>query len=175
MLTGDLVRHTIDDTNIAPLFISRKDGPRYIRICRKLIDIFTQHVGKRRGELSEDLEAFESTSTDFKIYRGFAKLLLDRCTFAPPWEGDYARLRRRVFERAQRAYPIVLEPDLLHQTTNEAVLKDVADELGEPPEKLDDVLYGDLSENHILVGLEGKITPEDLLRRYNLALAQGIL
>jgi predicted nuclease of restriction endonuclease-like RecB superfamily len=46
--------------------------------------------------------------------------------------------------------------------------------LGGPTQELGDDLYGDLPQNHILVDME-EITPEGLLRRYNLALAQGIL
>ncbi|MFQ6092182.1 MAG: DUF790 family protein [bacterium] len=175
MLTGDLVRYYIDNGRIFPLFVSRRESPHYLTICRELIDIFAEHVGKPRRELSEALERFESDSTDFKIYRGLAKLLLDRCAFAPPWGGDCSNLRQRVFERAQAAYPIVLEPDLLHQTTRGDVLNGVAEELSESQEKLDELLYGDLAENQILVGLKKQMGPQELLRRYNLALAQGIL
>ena len=175
MLTSDLVRYYIDNDHIIPLFISRRESSRYLSVCQKLIDIFVDHVGKKRKDLFDTLERFESTSTDFKIYRGLAKLLEDQCNFMTPWEGDYFKLRQRVFEKAQTAYPIVLEPDLLHRTTKEDVLKDICEEFRETPEKLDGLLYGDLSENQILNGVERELSPRELLRRYNLALAQGIL
>ncbi|UCE18814.1 MAG: DUF790 family protein [Gemmatimonadota bacterium] len=175
MLTSDLVRYYIDGDHIIPLFISRRESSRYLRICREVIHIFADHEGKRRKELSDALEQYESTSTDFKIYRGLAKLLLDNCNFAPIWEGDYSQLRQKVFEKAQTAYPIVLQPDLLHQTTKHLVLKEIGEEFGETSERLDGLLYGDLSENLILTGTEREMSPRELLRRYNLALAQGIL
>ena len=175
MLTSDLVRYYIDDGHINPLFILRKESTRYLEIGQELLDIFTKHVGKRRGELSEALELFESASTDYKIYRGMAKLLMDQCTFVPQWEGNYAHMRQKVFERVQEAYPIVLEPDLLHQTTKHDVLREMSEELDETPEQLEGLLYGDLSENQILESLEGDMSSQELLRRYNLALAQGIL
>ena len=175
MLTGDLIRYSIDNSHIYPLFISRKESVRYLGIGQELIDIFADHAGKRRKELSEALELFESTSIEYKIYRGLAKLLLDRCTFSSPWEGNYAHLRQNVFERAQKAYPIVLEPDLLHQTTKMNILKDVAENFPDSPERIEEFLYGDLLENQILIGMEQEIGPQELLRRYNLALAQGVL
>jgi len=169
------VRYTIDDNHIYPLFISRRGSSRYLRICEKLINLFAGHMGRTYGELDCALEQFESTSVDFKIYRGLAKLLLDQCIFASSWEGDHEILRHRIFEKAQASYPIVMQPDLLHQCTKTDVLSEVAVELGERTERLDEILYGDLFENRIMTGLEREMSPQELLRRYNLALAQGIL
>lgn len=175
MLTTDLVRYTIDNNHIYPLFISRRGSSRYLRICEKLINLVAGHTGKTYGEFDCALEQFESASVDFKIYRGLAKLLLDQCIFASTWEGDHEMLRHKIFEKAQAAYPIVMQPDLLHQRTKRDVLNEVASELGEDAERLEEMLYGDLFENRVMTGMEREMSPEELLKRYNLALAQGIL
>lgn len=175
MLTGDLVRYYIDEARVVPLFISRKESHHYLNICQDLIGLFREHTGQPRRQLSDALEQFESASVDYKIYRGFAKLLFDRCLFAVPWEGDCAQLRQTVFEKAQQAYPIVLEPDLLHQQTNRDILRETGSELDETPEQLEGLLYGDLLENQVLTGFDRDIGSQELLRRYNLAIAQGIL
>jgi predicted nuclease of restriction endonuclease-like RecB superfamily len=175
MLTGDLVRYSIDETHIFPLFISRRESRRYLNICQEIIRIFSEQMGKPRKHLSDALEQFESASTEYKIYRGLAKLLFDRCIFTVPWNGDCAQLRQAVFEKAQDAYPIVLEPDLLHQTTQRDVLRDIGRQFNETPDEVESLLYGDLSENQILIGWDKEIGAQELLRRYNVAIAQGIL
>ena len=174
MLTSDLIRYKITDDRIIPAYITRKEAGRYLKVSNDLTGIYTNSVGLTRGEIKRRLEDYESVSTDYRIFRGLSKLLEEKATYSPPFDWDYPQLREEVFQEAVRAYPIVTQPDLIYQTRREDVLMPIARKLGVSTQELNDGLYGDLPQNHILVNME-KIAPEELLRRYNLALAQGIL
>jgi len=174
MLTSDLIRYKITDDQINPAYISRKEAGRYLRVSEDLIGIYRSSVGLTQGEIKRRLEDYESTSTDYRIFRGLAKLLEEKATYSPPHDWDYPQIREEVFQEATKAYPIVTQPDLIYQTRREDVLESIAQKLGVAPQELGYGLYGDLLQNHILTNME-KIIPEELLRRYNLALAQGIL
>ncbi len=144
-------------------------------MCRKLLDLFQNHIGKTQRELFSSLESFEGKRTDYKIFRGLAKLLLEETEFYPASEIDYPSLRSWVFHRAQDFYPIVSRSDLLHQSHREQILSEAAEKFSLPPEQINNFLYGDLPENQILTSFKTTYSPESLLKRYNLALAQGLL
>jgi predicted nuclease of restriction endonuclease-like RecB superfamily len=175
MLTGDLIRYRIKGEKVFPLYVTRKESSVYLDICGRLIRIFESHVGKTYGELSCILEEFEGERVDYKIIRGFEKFLEEKSEFCPPRGIDYPALRHRIFSLAQKYYPIVAKPDLLHQTSREQILSQVAKEKRLSPNEIDDLMYGDLTENQILTRFEGGYSPESLLKRYNLGLAQGLL
>ncbi len=174
MLTSDLIRYKVTDGEVVPAYITRRESSRYLRVGEDLIRIYRSSFGLTKGEIRRRLEDYESTSTEYRVFRGLSKLLEEKATFSPPHQWNYPQIREKVFSKAAKAYPIVTQPDLLYQTRREEVLEPIAEDLGVATQELEDDLYGDLPENHILVDME-KVTPEELLRRYNLALAQGIL
>ena len=174
MLTGDLARVRTAGRFIRPVYITRREAPRYLPLCRTLIGIFRRHEGKPRRAIESAVESLEGIRIDYKVLRGLASLLEEACEFRPPRELDYPRFRERVFTLAQARYPIVSRPDLLHANTRERVLEGIASEIGCDPDAIDGLLYGDLPDNRILVSFR-EPTPDALLRRYNLALAQAVL
>jgi uncharacterized protein len=174
MLTADLVRYRIDGDSVRPSYILRRRADGYLALSDKLIRLFQNHVGKPRTELESALENLEASRTDYKIIRGLVKLLEERGDFRPERELDYPAFRRTVFEKACRS-TIVTNADLFHEDKRLEVLAEAASEFGLNPSEAEDCLYGDLPENRILVGFEDSFTPEALLKRYNLALAQGLL
>lgn len=157
------------------MFITRNKAPVYLKVCRKLLDLFENHIGKSQQELFSSLEFLEGKRTDFKIFRGLAKLLLEKAEFRPASDIDYPSLRSWIFKRAQDFYPIVSRPDLLHQSHRNQILSEAREKFSLPPEQIDNLLYGDLPGNQILISFKTTYTPESLLKRYNLALAQGLL
>jgi predicted nuclease of restriction endonuclease-like RecB superfamily len=104
-----------------------------------------------------------------------AKLLEEACEFRPQREMDYSAFRERVFSLSQDHYPIVTRPDLVHPLTRQDALSSIAAEMGVTPAEIEILLYGDLPENRILTSFKSEMTPESLLKRYNLALAQAVL
>jgi len=175
MLTGDLIRSRVVGQRIFPMFITRRQAAVYLKVCRKLLDLFENHIGKPQQELFSSLESLEGKRTDFKIFRGLAKLLLEETEFRPASDIDYPSLRSWIFKRAQDFYPIVSRPDLLHQSHRNQILSEAKEKFSLPSEQIDNLLYGDLPENQILISFKTTHTPESLLKRYNLALAQGLL
>lgn len=171
MLTTELLRFDIDKTTVKPRYLRRKHADHYLSMAGRVLDIYLQHVGKSRQELESALVEFESDSVSYRIIRGLAKMVEKFCQFTPPAKLDYEHLRQQLFDFAEAHRPIVLQPDLVHQTTRAEVLQQFTAEHGALPEDL----YGDLPEKQILVSVDSQVTPEMIVRRYNLALAQGML
>ena len=78
MLTSDLLRYEIDDVQIRPRYLTRRQADHYLSVAKDLIQIFENQVGGLRHELDETLEAFEADRTDYKVLRGLIKLLDNR-------------------------------------------------------------------------------------------------
>ncbi|NOY61444.1 MAG: DUF790 family protein [Calditrichaeota bacterium] len=171
MLTSDLLRYNIDEKTISPRYLTRKHAEFYLKLSRKLLDIYHLHIGKTRKELEQALDAFEQNQVSYKIVRGLVKII-DGCTeYAPAEDIDYSAVRKRFFEYVENFRPVVHRPDLIHKNTGDFVIKKFIAEIGPLPQHL----YGDLPENKKLIRFVRSFTPEELIRRYNLALAQGLL
>jgi uncharacterized protein len=133
----------------------------------ELIDLYWEHAGRRRGDLNDALSLRSGGRPDFKVDRGLAKLLADRTTFRGLSNADATVLRKRVFEAAAIARQA-------GTFDREAILEAVGDEVGSSAQEVAESLYGDLKANEIVEAVES-IEPEELLERYNLALAQAVL
>jgi predicted nuclease of restriction endonuclease-like RecB superfamily len=168
MLTADLAQSWQRGGRCGPRYIDRHDGD-YLRDADALIRIFAEHEGRPRRELSHALEEYVGTGTDYKILRGFIKLLTDRCEFETASPVDPVDIRRALFMRARASHPITADAEASRE-----VLREVALELGAAPDVLLSGLYADLPENQKLSEFQ-PLTPEKLLDIYNLAQAQALL
>ena len=171
MLTNDLLRYKIDSHTIQPRYLTRKHANYYLKIAQDLIDVFEKHRSRSRFELDQALGDYENDQVGFKIQRGLAKILEGFAEFEASQDSDFADYRRVLFQAAEKFRPIVREPDLVHQNTRDLVLAKIEAELGTPPSSL----YGDLPDQQIMLEFKRGISPEKVIRRYNLALAQGLL
>ncbi|MBD3288392.1 DUF790 family protein [candidate division KSB1 bacterium] len=174
MLPKQLLRYRIEGDHVVPSYITRKQSPHYLRIAEKLIDIYERHLGKTRRELDDKLMLFEGERLNYKVVRGLANILDKNIITGPAdEEKDYEKLRERLFAQVEKHRPVVRSRDLLHTKVKDHVIADVSP--GITGDDLQMQLYGDLKANHIIKDWERKTSPETLLRRYNLQLAQGIL
>lgn len=174
MLTSDLLLTRSEGPYLYPRYL-KVEAQRFLAMAEELIALYAQHEGKTRRELSTALTRYAEDSTDYRIQRGLAKLLGDdRCEFSERSVAPPAEVRRRLFTLARENHPVVLQPDLIHPVTKDDVLSEVAHEYKTEPEHIAWALYADLSENHILTNFDPP-TPEWLLQRYNVALAQALL
>ena len=171
MLTADLVRSTIEGETIRPRYITRKQAAYYLKVAAELTDLIRQHAGKPRRELEEALIRLEGSRVGYKIFRGLASIVLKSTEFRPEQELDFPALRLQLFAFAEQFRPIIQTSDLLHQASRETVLQAYREQFGGLPRDL----YGDLPEAHLLCITGPFPDPEAVLRRYNLALAQGLL
>jgi uncharacterized protein len=168
MLTSDLAINFRRGDKVFPRLI-KTDHAGYLRDAEILIEIFENFQGATRGELERELEEYIGTGTDFRILRGFIKLLNDRCEYETDAPAEPIEIRQKVFLEARKFQPVF--PDSANKSK---VLQTVADEFQTNPDAIFANLYADLSAQQRLASFEN-ITPNDLLDRYNLAQAQAIL
>jgi predicted nuclease of restriction endonuclease-like RecB superfamily len=154
---------------------------RYLTIANELAALFQRYAGRSRGKLAEALRDYEGDSLDYPVIRGLAAVLEARCTFASPeltltTEESSARvspakLRADLFRRG----PVTRKPDMFSQTTRQQALAEAAARLGLSAEQVETALFADLAEEQILLDAGEPIAPGDLIARYNLEVARGIL
>lgn len=144
-----------------------KPTPANLALAQTLIALFGAHVGKRRGELEDDLGALIAGRTDFKVVRGLAHLLVNgSSTFEAAGGVDPVLAREKVFAIAQEHPP--------GRWRRGEVLEQAARSLAVTPEEVAASLYADLADQQTLVAFEAP-DPLALIQRYDLALAQGVL
>src|SRR4051795_4067564 len=141
MLTADLAQCWQRGEKVRPFYIP-PDEPDYLRDAAHLINLFGEHEGRARKELDEALEEYVGTGTDYKILRGFIKLLTDRCEFETASAKDPVEIRRALFLKARPFHPVTRDEALRRQ-----VIEEAARELGCAPAAVQDSLFADLPEN----------------------------
>jgi predicted nuclease of restriction endonuclease-like RecB superfamily len=166
MLTGSLVRVRYARDKIVPRYANARE-PAHLAAAELLIDLFARHEGETRGDLEAELrEAFGDDPGQF-VARGLMKLLDDRSDFAVVSDHPPEALREAVFVAAARAR-------LAGSFDKQGVLERVGGELGLTVRQIEDGLFADLKSEQRLTRVE-PTTPERLLQRYNVALAQAVL
>ena len=174
MLTLDLLRTKIRGDCIEPRYVDTGSN-RHRKLAAALIEIFAAHGDCRRGELEEALSRHSGNRVDYRIQRGLAKLLFDdHCELGVVADLPPEELRQRVFAVAHRYHPVVREPDLFHAVDRSQVIAEAGESCGLSGEQVEEGLYADLAENHRLVSFQPP-SPQQLLNRYNVALAQAML
>ena len=168
MLTSDLALNFRRGDKISPRLI-KTDDAGYLRDARILIEIFENFVEMTRGELERELEEYIGAGTDYRILRGFIKLLTDRAKFETSAPAVPEEIRQKVFLEARKFQPV-----LPNSEQRQEVLEIVAKEFDADAETIFANLYADLSANQKMISFE-TIAPTDLLDRYNLAQAQALL
>ncbi|MBN1889157.1 MAG: DUF790 family protein [Thermoflexales bacterium] len=149
----------------------------YLAVAGELTSLFHQHLGRTRGALAEALREYEGDSLDYPVIRGLAAVLEGQCVFgAPLLDGrdpplKPADLRAALFRRG----PVTDKPDLFAPLTRGQALKEAAAEFGLTGEQAEAAMFADLAEEQVLLGAGPSITPADLIARYNLELARGLL
>jgi predicted nuclease of restriction endonuclease-like RecB superfamily len=143
----------------------------YLGLAGDLIALCQQYVGKSRGALAEALRDYEGDRLDYPVCRGLAAVLEARCTFGSDPPAKPAELRAALFRRG----PATSGHDLFSQITREQALAETAAEYGLTVDQVETALLADLAEEQILLDPGEAITPGDLIARYNLELARGLL
>ncbi len=165
MLPAELLTHRTKQGKIYPRFALLDQ--ENLELARNLIEVYAASTSGRRGEILGILEDLESEG-DHRFIRGLSTLLERRCDFEVCSAIEPLIARREVFEAANKLSPI---------TTNEKramVINRAAGALKLTSEEVESSLWADLDEELILKSFT-QITPEELLRWYNLSLAQTLL
>jgi predicted nuclease of restriction endonuclease-like RecB superfamily len=174
MLTGALVRVRYSRDRILPVYAA-VDDPANLALAEQLLDLYRGQEWHTRGEIREEIAAAFGDAPLSFLQQGLAKLLEDRCEFEIVAGQPPEKLREAVFGAAAAARRIAgINPAVHPHFDREGVLAAVAAELKMAPEEVEGGLFADLKSEQRMVKFD-PLTPERLLQRYNVALAQSIL
>ncbi len=165
MLTGDLVRLRIRGQSVVPGYL--KLTPKMHEKAAAILEVIAAHEGRTKGELDDALKVATGQGNDFKILRGLAKLVLDKVDIGVDTPLDPSEVRQTVFALAAPRHPV-------SAAERAEVMAEAAAQLGSTAEALEEALFADLAANQ-RVGVCPEMTPEALLHRYNVALAQAVV
>jgi predicted nuclease of restriction endonuclease-like RecB superfamily len=162
MLTSDLLVTKISKGKIEPIYaLLDQDN---LEIASSVIAAFQEHVGRTYDELIEELEGIEEIN--YRLIRGLAQILERRCSIESDAVIDSSAARKTVFEES-RGF-------ITSKDEREKVLDKIARKLSIEPVDLEKALWADQEGNLVIKEFQ-TIAPEDLLRHYNLSLAQTLL
>jgi predicted nuclease of restriction endonuclease-like RecB superfamily len=166
MLPSNLLLTKKRRNTIEPIYAQlTKDN---IHVADLLIQIYKQHVGKKKGELDRVIEDLEELGYGYRFIRGLTTLLdrKIRSTVVTPIASS--KIRRTVFSLTQK----IGLPTKPKSRVN--IINNAAQLLNLPSDKIEEYLYADLEEQKIIENFE-EITSLDLLKWYNLSLTQTLL
>lgn len=179
MLKSELIRPRLQvrDGQVSPRLLPA--DYRYLNIAGELTTLFRQHAGRSRGALADAVRDYEGDSLDYPIIRGLAAVLEGRCTFSAPvlptgeTERDLspAALRASLFQQG----PVTGRHDLFSQLTRPQALAETAAQFNLTAEQVELGLFADLTEEQILLDPGEPLPPVEVIARYNLEVARGLL
>ncbi len=155
--------------NVEPLALPA--DYHYLKIANDLIQLMKSYVSQSRRELDDALRAYEGDSLDYRIIRGLANVLLSRCIFSNEPLVNPIELRTTLFKQG----PVMVKNDLLTGKTRPQVIAETAPKFNLTLAQVEQNLFADLMEERILLGVGEIFTPVDLIARYNLEVARGLL
>ncbi|WP_254280135.1 DUF790 family protein [Haloarcula marina] len=164
MLTKDLLRVSRAGGGYHPQFAEES----HERLAARVLGVYQGHVGETRADLQAALTDLEGEAADFKLVRGFAKLVDRDAAFETRARVPPERARKRVFEAAE-AVGVVTDAE-----RDEAIQRAAA-RLGVSADAVADSLYADLADREVLAAIDARWTPTELREQYNLSLAQTAL
>ncbi len=135
-----------------------------LEIALSVIGVFKEHLGRTYGELIEELEGIEEIN--YRLIRGLAQILERRCVIEIGSVIDPIAARKAVFEESKGF--------ITSEEERKEVLGKVARKLSIEVDDLEKALWADQEGNLVIKEFQ-TLTPEDLLRHYNLSLAQTLL
>ncbi len=162
MLTSDLLVTKSYKGKIEPVYA--KLDQENLEISGSLINLFQEHIGKTYGELNEEIEGIEEI--DYRLIRGLTQILERRCIIEMDSVIEPATARKMVFEDCKGTVSDINE--------RKEVIERTARKLSVEPDAMEKALWADMEENLIIKEFQ-TITPEDLLRQYNLSLTQTLI
>lgn len=171
MLTGKLVRVRHARNKLVPQYLKTHD-PDWLGVAEQLLFAFRDSPGRTRGELAEDLANFVGDGPGQLVHQGLAKLLEDRCEFEVVSDLPPADIREVAFRAAATYRQLAVKTGVPFD--RDVVLKQVGGELKLTPEQVDQALFADLKDEQRILKFD-PLTQEQLLNRYNVALAQAVV
>jgi len=159
VLPSELSRYRIIGNNIVPLLASEED----ISIASEIIKLFK--VGDKLGNIQDGEKVLEQIyqydSNLLKFIRGLYRIMLRKCTLTGESPIEPILIRRELFSKG----PAINDKD------RQKILNHVSNSLKIDAERF---MYSDLDSEKVVSSIED-ISPEKLLKEYNLSLLQTLL
>lgn len=173
MLTGKLVRVKHAKNKLTPLYVE-PGNESLLALAEQILLAYRNAAGRTRGEIDDDLHDFTPEGPRGLLPAGLAKLCEDRCEFEVAADHPPDELREAVFKAAATARAEAAKAKKPFDRA--AVMAEVAEGLSLTltPEQIDRSLFADLKDEQRVITFDD-LTAENLLHRYNVALAQAIL
>ena len=171
MLTGKLVRVRHARNKLVPLYLDPRDR-NWLGVADQLLSAFRDAPGRTRGELEAELSGVVGDGPGQIVHQGLAKLLEDRCEFEVAADVPPDQVREAVFRASAVHHAAAAGAG--RPFDRDSVLAAVAGELKLSPGQVDQALFADLRGEQRILTFDD-ITPDRLLHRYNVALAQAVL
>jgi len=173
MLTADLIRPRLqwEGRTLSVKMVDEQDASA-LHTAQDLLTLLQGMAGQPLAAFQSSLEQYEGDRIDYLLIRGLAKILLDAATFTPlPTPLPPKKLRAKLFT----AGPVFSSPDLFHHQTRQDALQLVAGEVGMGIDQIDLIFFADRPVTYLLTDPGPAWTPAEVLARYNLELARGVL
>ena len=164
MLTKDLLRVSRAGGGYQPRFTDPDDEA----VAARVLGVYQGHVGRPQAELEAALEGIERDAGDFKLVRGFAKLLDREAIFETQAPIVPRRARKAAFEAAESV-------GVVTGSERTTALETAADRLGQTVDEVESSLFADLERAAVLVDVDTAYDPESIRQQYDLSLAQTAL
>ena len=164
MLPGELLITRTKKDRIYPVFAEIDE--QHLELAGEFIEVYRNFVGKKKSEIDEIVAEFEQ-GLNFKLVRGLRTLLERRCIFKSRFAVEPVVARRAVFEAAS-------SKKIINGAERAEVIENVAKKLNISVVELKQSLWAD-QESEVLLDDFELLNPDELLKLYNLSLAQTLL
>ncbi|MDA1191063.1 MAG: DUF790 family protein [Candidatus Poribacteria bacterium] len=171
MLTTDLVRVRRRGNRLEVPPLKPAERERLLVVAEEYVNLAAEHIGKTQGEFDAACDDVPHNPTDYKLVKGLRKLVQDRCNVKTRDDIDPYALRKAVFSRATEQRKALSTTDTFDA---DGVIGFVAAKWNLPTKMLNDALYADLKENHVLTEFD-PISGEALVNLYELSQKQAVL
>ena len=138
-------------------------GQEHLKLAKAIIATFKSNIGKSYGQLLEKISHMEKAS-NYKKVRGFARIIERQSEFEMPTKLNPVEVRRFLFERGY----------VTNDFERLGVLQEASEHFGVSTSEIEKAMFGDRDEEMILTKVP-QLTPEELIRQYNLSLLQTLM
>lgn len=173
MLPAQLLRAHIYGEYIKPVYAELSHENLYL--AESLIDIFKNAVGKKIKDLENDLNEAEiiaeSEGYDYRFVRGLITLLNRRLNIKKPsFPYDPLIIRLEIFKLVNQFY----KGFVLNSQERNNILTLAAEKFNMKTEEVESAFKSVYEEENLIDNFQ-EITPEELIKLYNLSLTQTLL
>lgn len=173
MLTADLLRVTIRKGVVKPTYLKGKNA-KAEGYAASLCALYNNATGWSRQELQDELKELVGDSPDFLLARGLAKLLDDRCTWGSEAAMNPEELRAALYDAAFERGALQEGAIKRQRAPRSEIIAKIAQQMELTPAQVETTMFADLKDAELLESYE-PLTEEELLRGYDVALAQATL